>query len=63
MLQPPPRDTYRDDLLVAGKEAEALADKKKVSTGSDKSARSRRRPPREARQAPKASPAKPAEPG
>lgn len=63
MLQPLPRDTYRDYLPVAGKEAEVPADEMKVSTGSDKSARSRRRPPREARQAPKALPAKPAEPG
>jgi hypothetical protein len=63
MLQPPPRDTYRDDLPVAGKETEVLADEMKVSTESDKSARSRRRPTREARQAPKATPAKPAEPG
>ena len=63
MLQPPPRDTYRDDLPVAGKEAAVPADEMKMSTGIDKSARSRRRPPREARQAPKASQAKPAEPG
>ncbi|KAK9902689.1 hypothetical protein WJX75_002864 [Coccomyxa subellipsoidea] len=51
------------DAVKSGKETEVLADEMKVSTGSDKSARSRRRPTREARQAPKASPAKPAEPG